>query len=127
VKCGFTTITNVLTKEYQDHMESFFLAETLKYLYLSFDPLNSIHNETVVFTTEAHPLKVLVHENEQLLGFKKGVGGKFELKNLNIRDSKYFENIKKTKGLKKCLVSDWRDVKLLTSFTKVRKGFDFMQ
>jgi len=43
-----------------DKMESFFLAETLKYLYLLFDPdteIDILH--THVFNTEAHPLRRL--------------------------------------------------------------------
>ena len=41
-----------------DRMESFFLAETLKYLYLLQDPDHSISLENYVFNTEAHPLRV---------------------------------------------------------------------
>ena len=37
-------------------MESFVLAETVKYLYLLFDPDYLIPLETYVFNTEAHPL-----------------------------------------------------------------------
>jgi mannosidase alpha-like ER degradation enhancer 2 len=38
-------------------MESFFLAETLKYLYLLFAPPETIDIHSVVFNTEAHPMK----------------------------------------------------------------------
>ena len=38
-------------------MESFFLSETLKYLYLLFDPEDAVYEHgKYVFTTEAHPL-----------------------------------------------------------------------
>ena len=37
---------------------SFFLAETLKYLYLLFDDANAFDLSTWVFNTEAHPLPV---------------------------------------------------------------------
>jgi hypothetical protein len=37
---------------------SWFLAETLKYLYLLFDDVNSITFNHWVFNTEAHPLPV---------------------------------------------------------------------
>ena len=38
-------------------MESFFLSETLKYLYLLFDPDDEYYTHgNFVFTTEAHPL-----------------------------------------------------------------------
>lgn len=39
-------------------MESFFLSETLKYLYLIFDKDNLIHRGNYVFSTEAHPYEV---------------------------------------------------------------------
>ena len=42
-----------------DRMESFFLAETLKYLYLIQDPDTKIDLMTYVFNTEAHPMSVL--------------------------------------------------------------------
>lgn len=41
-----------------DEMPSFFLAETLKYLYLAFTDNDPIDLEEWVFTTEAHPLPV---------------------------------------------------------------------
>ena len=34
VRCGFATVHDVLDKSLEDRMESFFLSETLKYLYL---------------------------------------------------------------------------------------------
>ena len=37
-------------------MHSFFLAETLKYLYLLFRP-EALDFDSIVFNTEAHPLK----------------------------------------------------------------------
>jgi len=44
-----------------DRMESFFLAETLKYLFLLQDPDHDIHLDRYVFNTEAHPLSILSH------------------------------------------------------------------
>merc|ERR1711935_545560 len=41
----------------QDGMESFFLGETLKYLYLLFDPDSPVDLNKHVFNTEAHPLR----------------------------------------------------------------------
>jgi mannosidase alpha-like ER degradation enhancer 2 len=38
-------------------MESFFLAETLKYAYLLFAPRETLPFEEVVFNTEAHPIR----------------------------------------------------------------------
>lgn len=77
-KCGFATIKSVLDHSLEDRMESFFLAETLKYFYLLFDPdnfLNDHDDQTFyqtgqvfhdgkcilnaggyVYNTEAHPI-----------------------------------------------------------------------
>lgn len=72
-------IRNVETHELEDRMESFFLAETTKYLFLLFDEDNFIHKNNIqkskyspenehseetcfpgssgyIFNTEAHPL-----------------------------------------------------------------------
>ncbi|KAJ0404974.1 hypothetical protein P43SY_004891 [Pythium insidiosum] len=44
---------------HEDRMETFFAAETLKYLYLLMDPENEyVSIDTHVFTTEAHPLSM---------------------------------------------------------------------
>uniref|UniRef100_A0A1B0GAD5 alpha-1,2-Mannosidase n=1 Tax=Glossina morsitans morsitans TaxID=37546 RepID=A0A1B0GAD5_GLOMM len=74
-KCGYATIRNVITHEKANRMESFFLAETTKYLYLLFDEDNFLHSDGAagdiletahgqcvinsgpyVFNTEAHPI-----------------------------------------------------------------------
>ncbi|KAK8074887.1 hypothetical protein PG997_009550 [Apiospora hydei] len=57
-KCGWSGLQDVRTGEKSDRMESFFLGETAKYLYLLFDsdhPLNKL-DAPYVFTTEGHPL-----------------------------------------------------------------------
>ena len=54
---GYTTIKNVVTKEKGDLMPSYFLAETMKYLYLLFANDSDFDPRTVVFNTEAHPLR----------------------------------------------------------------------
>ena len=53
---GYTTLKSVVTKEKGDLMPSYFLAETLKYLYLLFDE-KAIAFDKVIFNTEAHPLQ----------------------------------------------------------------------
>ena len=53
---GYTVLKNVGTKEKGDLMPSYFLAETLKYLYLLFEP-KALDFDAVVFNTEAHPLR----------------------------------------------------------------------
>ncbi|KAJ2610073.1 hypothetical protein H4S08_003773 [Coemansia sp. RSA 1365] len=48
-------------EEWTDSMESFFLAETLKYLYLLFSPVDYYSLDEYVFNTEAHPFKIMHH------------------------------------------------------------------
>ena len=55
---AFTSIENVETKEKRDYMPTFFFAETLKYLYLTFT--HGKHDYPFgeyIFNTEAHPFK----------------------------------------------------------------------
>jgi mannosidase alpha-like ER degradation enhancer 2 len=54
---GYTTLKNVTAGEKGDLMPSYFLAETLKYLYLLFAPDTTLDFDRVVFNTEAHPLR----------------------------------------------------------------------
>jgi len=56
---GFTGIDDVnsVNTTKTDDMESFWFAEVLKYLYLTFDDPNHISLDEYVFNTEAHPLK----------------------------------------------------------------------
>jgi ER degradation enhancer, mannosidase alpha-like 2 len=58
-QAGFAVVKDVRTMELEDSMESFFFAETLKYAYLLFAPENTLDLKNIVFTTEAHPLKVV--------------------------------------------------------------------
>lgn len=60
--CGYCHITDVEDHKREDHMESFFLAETVKYLWLLFDlavgPDNLVENGPYkyIFSTEGHLL-----------------------------------------------------------------------
>ncbi|KAF0919130.1 hypothetical protein E2562_028436, partial [Oryza meyeriana var. granulata] len=60
--CGYCHISDVETHQQDDHMESFFLAETVKYLWLLFDlaagPDNIVENGPYkyIFSTEGHLL-----------------------------------------------------------------------
>ena len=54
---GYAALSDVESKTKKDGMESFFLAETLKYLYLLFAPREALDLNKVVFNTEAHPLR----------------------------------------------------------------------
>ncbi|XP_040180391.1 endoplasmic reticulum mannosyl-oligosaccharide 1,2-alpha-mannosidase isoform X2 [Rana temporaria] len=59
---GYTSINNVqnpINPEPRDKMESFFLGETLKYLFLLFsDDVDLLNLDKFVFNTEAHPLPI---------------------------------------------------------------------
>ena len=63
--CGYATVTGISSKTeihnltLGDEMPSFFISETLKYLYLTFDsdnPIDSDKERNWIFTTEAHPI-----------------------------------------------------------------------
>jgi mannosidase alpha-like ER degradation enhancer 2 len=53
---GYTVLKDVVSKDKGDLMPSYFLAESLKYLYLLFAP-EALDFDRVVFNTEAHPLR----------------------------------------------------------------------
>jgi ER degradation enhancer, mannosidase alpha-like 2 len=53
---GYAALTNVVTKQKKDRMESFVFAETFKYYYLLFAP-QALDFDAVTFNTEAHPLR----------------------------------------------------------------------
>ncbi|KAJ3101314.1 hypothetical protein HDU96_010055 [Phlyctochytrium bullatum] len=58
---GFHSLENVDHMSKRDRMESFFFAETLKYLYLLFSNDDVIPLDKYVFNTEAHPLSIRGH------------------------------------------------------------------
>lgn len=53
---AYAALSNVETKAQRDDMESFFFAETLKYLYLLLADPDRIDLSKTVLNTEAHPL-----------------------------------------------------------------------
>ena len=57
-KCGFSGLQDVKTGQKNDRMESFFLGETTKYLFLLFTPEHPLNkmDAPFVFSTEGHPL-----------------------------------------------------------------------
>ncbi|BGP36575.1 hypothetical protein JCM10449v2_000476 [Rhodotorula kratochvilovae] len=59
-EAGFATIRDVnrLPTQQDDSMESFVMAETLKYYYLLFSPRDFISLDDYVFSTEAHPFYI---------------------------------------------------------------------
>jgi len=64
-ECGHAMVADVTTHRLHDSMESFFLSETLKYLFLLFDSGTEMNNLidsgpfTYVFTTEGHVLPII--------------------------------------------------------------------
>lgn len=54
--CGFATVHDVQDKSLEDRMESFFLSETCKYLYLLFDEDNILNRDSsrFLFSTQGH-------------------------------------------------------------------------
>jgi len=58
---GFTVLTDVVSRQQGDLMPSYFLAETLKYLYLLYAPAETLDldsaQQPIVLNTEAHPLR----------------------------------------------------------------------
>ncbi|GJN26521.1 hypothetical protein PR202_gb14456 [Eleusine coracana subsp. coracana] len=59
IESGYVGLRDVNTGEKDNMMQSFFLAETLKYLYLLFSPPSVISFDEWVFNTEAHPLRIV--------------------------------------------------------------------
>ncbi|KAN0027656.1 hypothetical protein ACTFIU_010629 [Dictyostelium citrinum] len=59
-KNGFAGVKDVsnIHSQFDDNQQSFFMAETLKYLYLIFQPSSVIPLDKYVFNTEAHPVKI---------------------------------------------------------------------
>ena len=54
---AYAGLKSVVTKEKADYMHSFALAETFKYFYLLFADEKTLNFKSVVFNTEAHPIK----------------------------------------------------------------------
>lgn len=63
---GYTGLRDVNTGEKDDKMQTFFLAETLKYLYLLFSPSTVIPLDEWVFNTEAHPMRITPRVDEPI-------------------------------------------------------------
>lgn len=66
VKCGFAYLKNITAKTLTDEMPSFFLSETLKYLYLIFDENNQFSSTDYLFTTEAHIFNIKIAQTQDI-------------------------------------------------------------
>ncbi|KAL0341758.1 UNVERIFIED_CONTAM: Mannosyl-oligosaccharide 1,2-alpha-mannosidase MNS1 [Sesamum calycinum] len=73
IETGYVGLKDVSTGIKDNMMQSFFLAETLKYLYLLFSPSSVISLDEWVFNTEAHPIKIITrHDQVENSGFFDG-------------------------------------------------------
>jgi len=77
---AYSTIASVMTTKdtTEDSMQTFFLAETLKYIYLSQDEgwvRSGIDLEKYVFNTEAHPLKLMTGSGNSSSNSSNSGGG----------------------------------------------------
>ncbi|XP_074078323.1 ER degradation-enhancing alpha-mannosidase-like protein 3 isoform X2 [Macrotis lagotis] len=72
VPCGFAAMKDVRTGSHEDRMDSFFLAEMFKYLYLLFADKEDIifDIEDYIFTTEAHLLPLWLSTTNQTVSKK---------------------------------------------------------
>jgi hypothetical protein len=72
-KCGWAGLQDVRSGELSDRMESFFLGETAKYLFLLFDPTHPLNtwDAPFVFTTEGHPLIIPKHLRQSKLSRRR--------------------------------------------------------
>ncbi|CAF1177460.1 unnamed protein product [Adineta steineri] len=72
VECGFATVHDVRDKTLEDRMESFFLSETCKYLFLLFDEENYLNQHGAnhyIFTTEAHIIPLMAKLRKKIINF----------------------------------------------------------
>ncbi|KAI0986334.1 hypothetical protein GJ496_004129 [Pomphorhynchus laevis] len=72
VKCGFAAFDHLEKKILQDRMDSFFLAETLKYLFLIFEEADKlpVNLDSYVLSTEAHLIPKVRYTNVQINDFR---------------------------------------------------------
>uniref|UniRef100_A0A672ISF9 alpha-1,2-Mannosidase n=1 Tax=Salarias fasciatus TaxID=181472 RepID=A0A672ISF9_SALFA len=79
VPCGFAAMKDVRTGSHEDRMDSFFLAEMFKYLFLLFAEAEDLpfDVEDYVFTTEAHllPLSLSTTPHSSLISSNRTVTG----------------------------------------------------
>ncbi|WMV34944.1 hypothetical protein MTR67_028329 [Solanum verrucosum] len=71
IESGYVGLKDVNTGVQDNMMQSFFLAETLKYLYLLYSSPSVIPLDKWVFNTEAHPIKI-VSRNDRAMSSGAG-------------------------------------------------------
>lgn len=77
---GFTSLSNadIIPPTTRDNMESFWMAETLKYFYLLFSDRDFISLEEHVFNTEAHPFPRFKPSGDLKTGWQRKTSRKAE-------------------------------------------------
>lgn len=65
VQHGYASLRDTESGDKDDHMDSYFLAETLRYLYLIFSDSTLLPTNHYVFNTEAHPLRIWTEKEAQ--------------------------------------------------------------
>ncbi|KAM5135596.1 ER degradation-enhancing alpha-mannosidase-like protein 2 isoform 2-T2 [Mantella aurantiaca] len=132
VDCGYATVKDVRDHKLDNRMESFFLAETIKYLYLLFDPDNFIHNDGsefdlvvtpygecvvgaggYVFNTEAHPI-----DPAALHCCKRDAAEKWQMEDLL---KEFFSGRKRTEKIRKEAAKDQNDSTRSQNRTKTKR------
>nr|XP_021495693.1 ER degradation-enhancing alpha-mannosidase-like protein 3 isoform X4 [Meriones unguiculatus] len=85
VPCGFAAMKDVRTGSHEDRMDSFFLAEMFKYLYLLFADKEDIifDIEDYIFTTEAHLLPLWLSTTNRSISKKNTTSEYTELDDSN--------------------------------------------
>lgn len=85
-KCGWAGLQDVRTGELSDRMESFFLGETAKYLYLLFEPRHPLNHldAPFVFSTEGHPLIIPKTTATRSGAHSKTQSGLHQLQNFSV-------------------------------------------
>ncbi|RZB55448.1 Mannosyl-oligosaccharide 1,2-alpha-mannosidase MNS1 [Glycine soja] len=73
IETGYVGLKDVNTGAKDNMMQSYFLSETLKYLYLLFSPPSVISLNEWVFNTEAHPLRIMTRSAHEESGDQEEV------------------------------------------------------
>ncbi|UJR24934.1 hypothetical protein I4U23_006298 [Adineta vaga] len=109
--CGYTSLKNVKDHRLDNRMESFFLAETIKYLYLIFDEDNFLHSNGeyatehrtasggscffdtgYVYNTEAHPIDIGALDCCSSTALNENISEKVEKNSLTKEQMKWLRN-----------------------------------
>ncbi|KAL6585277.1 mannosyl-oligosaccharide alpha-1,2-mannosidase [Orobanche minor] len=91
VESGYVGLKDVNTGVKDNMMQSFFLAETLKYLYLLFSPPSVISLDEWVFNTEAHPLKIRTR-HDHVTNLQKSEGKHIEIRSRTRKEGRFHDN-----------------------------------